>query len=985
VVGTSSSPLRLIPLLLATVLLLAPLLSSPGATATPVTLTTFSSGAASADLTFGAHPWNDSLAIELPHGCNVTGASLTLAGLIGPGIEYSCVDFSSGTTGADRWGMYDTGTANYPPSLDPYNDDWTPIADSDVKAAGKDDGSYWYTQTGLALQPPWPYPVQVVQLNPGVTGAPAVDIVWNGYGTCSANDTNTYWTELWLYDHTNSSWTMRASYHSNAAGDVWLNTTIEAGSEFQATNGSIVAAIAGPHCEVILVPPNPKADPGHLYTDYIAAVIYGSGEDEYPSMVNLTLAGATHSISAGDLTGEVTVGDNVLLWATLRDYVDSMPFLPGNLTIPINVSVAHATMAAVRLSGLRVTYEPPVNAPPAWSSASSYDVQEDAAWTDLLQLEVSFTDDHNQDALTYSIVNVSDTANLSARINPMPGGVHVLSVKPASEFFGEVTVTLAARDLLDASGESPPIAVRVLQVGDRPVIERPSELTATEEVPFDYTFLCTDVDLPDDAITFSDNSDMFDIDPATGRIQWTPTEAQVGARNVVVTATDRFGLTDSANVRFAVENTNDAPVIVSDVEVDAVQDTPVSYQVEVDDPDLVVGDALTYTAYSEAIEVTIGPGTGLLTFTPLNEHYPGFDVTVIVQDRAGASDTATLHVTVANINDPPTLMDPGTQHVEQGEGVSLTLVFGDPDLALALPAPERATLSCDGPAWSRPDADGRVNFTADQSLVGEHLVNYTVTDRDGLTTTVAVLWAVANVNDPPTLAVAVQTDYEVDEDAPFVLQLEATDLDGDALHWTDDCPLFVIGPLSGLISFVPGQSQVGLHTVTVTVSDGNDGSCLVTFDLVVANVNDAPVIRSVSPENGTVYAEGDEVRLIASATDDEGDALTFTWKDGPRVLGTGTALATKRLRPGHRTVTLEVFDGNATTTRTVSVVVEAAEGGAPSMAVVGAVLLVVVAVVMAFVALRARRDAPPPPSAPPEAPPPLEQPTGKIEIEYRET
>ncbi len=984
VVGTSSSPLRPLPLLLATVLLLAPLLLSPGATASPVTITTFSSGVASANLTFGAHPWNDTLAVELPRGSAVTAASLTATGLIGPSIEFSAVDFSSGRVAADRWAMYDTGTDCYPPSLDPYNDDWTPIAATDVTAAGKDDGTYWYTTTGLALQPPWPYPVQVVQFIPPVTGAPAIDIVWNGYGTCNANETNTFWAELWLYNHTGSSWTMKASYYSNAAGDMWLNATIEAGSEFQATNGSIVAAIAGPHCEVILVPPNPKADPGHLYTDYIAALVYGSGEDELPSRVNMTVGATTMVLAAGDLTRDVTVGDSLGLRAAIQAAVDAEPVMPGNLTVALNVTVAHATMAAVRLSGLSLSYDPPVNAPPEWAGVSSYEVQEDAGWTDVLQLETTFTDDFNQDGLVYSIANVSDPSNLTARINPMPGGVHVLAVASALNFFGEVTVTLAARDLFDATGSSGPIAVRVLQVADRPALDRPSELAATEEEPFEYTFTCMDKDLPDDAITFSDNTDMFDIDPATGRIAWTPTQEQVGPHPVIITATDRFGLADTANVRFTVANLNDRPVIGSALEMDAVQDVAASYQVLVDDPDLLVGDALTFTAYSESIEVTMGASTGILAFTPLNEHYPGFDVTLIVQDRSGASDTRTLRVNVANVNDPPTLMDPGTQRADQWETVALRLLIGDPDLAIALPVAEGLALSSDGPAWLGPDPSGWVNLTADQSMVGEHRVNYTVTDREGLTTTVAVLWLIADLNDVPVVTTEVEATYTVDEDVPFTLLLEAMDLDGDTLTWKDDASLFNIDEDSGNITFTPRQNHVGTHRVTVTVEDGKGGAHSKSFDIVVVNVNDRPVIKTVLPQNASVFAEGVEVRFQGDARDEDGDLLTYTWKLGGKTLGTGATFATKALRPGKHTITLAVSDGNATAERDVLLEVEGGAGGGVSMAVIGAIVLVVVVVlvVVALLALRSRRRAPPEPPKPPEAPP--QEPSGKIEIEVRE-
>ena len=52
-----------------------------------------------------------------------------------------------------------------------------------------------------------------------------------------------------------------------------------------------------------------------------------------------------------------------------------------------------------------------------------------------------------------------------------------------------------------------------------------------------------DPDLPDDELTFSSNSDWVAIDEATGRVEWTPDETQVGPHRFVISVTDSFDLT----------------------------------------------------------------------------------------------------------------------------------------------------------------------------------------------------------------------------------------------------------------------------------------------------------------------------------------------------------------------------------------------------------------------------------------------------------
>jgi len=319
--------------------------------------------------------------------------------------------------------------------------------------------------------------------------------------------------------------------------------------------------------------------------------------------------------------------------------------------------------------------------------------------------------------------------------------------------------------------------------------------------------------------------------------------------------------------------------------------------------------------------------------------------------------------------------------------VALRLVYGDPDLALALPVAEHLAISGDGIAMLMPNPDGWVNITADQSTVGEHWVNYTVTDREGLSTTVEVLWVVADVNDAPAITTDVEGTYTVDEDAPFTLLLEAVDVDGDRLTWSDDSPMLNVDSSTGNITFTPGQDDVGTHHVTVTVSDGKGSSAASSFDIVVANVNDLPVIKTALPQNGSVFKQGDMVQLQADARDADGDQLTYTWKLGSKVLGTGATYATKGLKPGRVTVTLEVTDGNATATRQLSLEVEGGEGGGVSKVAIGAIVIAVaiVVAVVAILALRMTRRAPPPPQPAAEAPPAEAQVAGPIEIEYRET
>jgi hypothetical protein len=243
--------------------------------------------------------------------------------------------------------------------------------------------------------------------------------------------------------------------------------------------------------------------------------------------------------------------------------------------------------------------------------------------------------------------------------------------------------------------------------------------------------------------------------------------------------------------------------------------------------------------------------------------------------------------------------------------------------------------------------------------VGVRWVNYTLTDAAGLASKVLVVWTVTDVNDPPVISTVVPATVDAREGERLVLELAATDLDGNTLVWSDDSSLFTVGSTNGTIAFTPTQSDVGTHRVTVTVSDGHQGEASASFDIVVANVNDLPVIGNVAPLSGTSYKQGEAVSFLASATDQDGDRLAYIWKEGARELGRGSPFTTSSLRPGKHTVTLVVDDGNATVERRLDVVVKEEEGGIGPMAIL-LVLAIVAAVVIVVVvlAMRSRKGKP---------------------------
>jgi hypothetical protein len=1023
---------------------------------------------------------------EIPRGAAVINATLSVRGIEGANAAFDTMDFSTDSVGDGLWALHEEATGIYEPTVDPYNaTGWDAMPSSEVANVKAVDGKYWHTKTPTnPTVEPWEYPMQMFHFVPGDDGAISYEITWRGHGYCAGNST---WEkghiDLYVLDDANGQWWRKAGYGTVDDRDEWCNCTLWRHSTEVRTNGSVDFLIVGSHAEVDNTGHNPVTDYGHIYTDYVGVIAEYPGDDkEFPQNVTVKLGLDTIWSSGGPLNTSVKVGEDLGFASILQAYIDTFPVEPGNIMVDLEWTVERLTFARVEVSDLNITYDPSgviPNDAPVWIGPSSLEVQEDSGWTSVIDLGKAFTDDYGVENLEFNISSVSDPGYLDTRLEQDAGHSWWLQVRPFDDFYGHVIVNLKATDRYHFETESPDIDVSVVGVPDAPILIDFGELEAYTHLPFVVGFLALDADFPDETLSWYDTSGLFDVDVASGTVNWTPTDADIGRHSFLLTVTDSFGLSDSLPMWLSVSEGDHAPTITSPLRIHAVQDQPVVYQLTADDPALPIGDVLTLSASSEDIAIAFDASTGNLTFTPGNEDVGQLSISLRAEDLVGSRADATLVVDVENVNDAPWLVEAGDLAYKERDTVSFHLSFGDPDALLDLPVPETLTLTSDGPSWLAPDQRGWVNFTIDQARVGEHVVRYIVTDRAGLTDRITVRWLLRDANDPPVIVTAVPSRIVAREGEPFALDLDATDVDSDTLTWSDDSPMFAIDPTTGAISFtpdrsqvgthrvtvsvddgvgdpstvsfdlvvehvnvapsittdvparytvkeharltielaatdvdgdalawsddstvfdidpatgrisfVPDQPQVGSHVVTVTVSDGHNGSASVSFELVVQNVNDAPVIRTLLPANGTSFKEGEAVTFTVTADDEDGDALSFMWREGSTPLGTGSPLAIGSLGPGRHTITLSVTDGKATVERTVEVVVQSKEGGGgggkggPMPLALGLLLVGIAVIVVVALALRARRGAPPAEQGAAEAPGAEEAP--RIEVEQRE-
>ncbi|MCA9676430.1 MAG: tandem-95 repeat protein [Myxococcales bacterium] len=379
-------------------------------------------------------------------------------------------------------------------------------------------------------------------------------------------------------------------------------------------------------------------------------------------------------------------------------------------------------------------------------------------------------------------------------------------------------------------------------------------------------------------------------------------------------------------IRFAYEVSDGDAIAVADVVVDVtpVNDAPVAEAATVvtgrnaalaltlggADVD---GDALTF-------EVTAAPAHGALTgdapaltYTPEAGYSGPDELRFVVRDAALTSEVATVAITVAD-SVAPVATSRTITVVEDGE-VDATLAAsdadGDPLTFAIVDGPTHGTVTGTAPALVYHPAP---DFHGDDAL--------TFTASDGVLTSApgTVTFTVTPSNDAP---VAHAQQVTVAEDVAAAIELDAHDVDGDALAVT-----IVTAPIHGTVTaadttatYAGAADFAGADGFAYTVSDGTVTVGPIEVAITVTPVPDAPVAAA----QAVSLAEDGVADIVLTATDADGDALTFT-ADPPGVgVVTGTAPELTYVPPadfhGTTSFTFTASDGALTSTATVTITV----------------------------------------------------------------
>ncbi|HQJ10240.1 MAG TPA: tandem-95 repeat protein [Anaerolineae bacterium] len=484
-----------------------------------------------------------------------------------------------------------------------------------------------------------------------------------------------------------------------------------------------------------------------------------------------------------------------------------------------------------------------------------------------------YATDVDDDPLTVS--GVGSPANGAATTDGM-----TIIYTPTLDFVGTDPFTYTVRDPsgLEAAAW---ITVAVGGVNDPPVAVDDTA-TTNEDTPLTLAALRNDSD-PDGQTLFLiavGTPLLGEVMMAGSTLRYTPWPNLYGMDTFTYTISDG-ALFDTAWVTVTIQPINDAPA-ADDIPVVTAEETPVeitpfpAYASDID------GDTLTVVRLGVPYDGIATTDGVTITYTPTLNFFGADAFTYTVRDPSGLEATASIHVTVNNVNDPPVAVD-DTATTDEDTPLTLTVLSNDSD-----PDGQIPFLSAVGiPLLGEVTITGStLRYTPTLNLHGTD--TFTCTISDGVAfATADVTVVVTPVNDAPTLdGIAART---VNEDAGQ----QAVTLSGIGSGAANEAqtlsvsaqssrPALIPAPdvtyvspqTSGALHFTPLADQWGSATITVTVSDG----LLTTaraFLVTVNPINDAPVAANISvATDEDVPAE--ITPFPAYASDMDGDALTVS-------------------------------------------------------------------------------------------------------------
>ncbi len=358
---------------------------------------------------------------------------------------------------------------------------------------------------------------------------------------------------------------------------------------------------------------------------------------------------------------------------------------------------------------------------------------------------------------------------------------------------------------------------------------------------------------------------------ADGVITWTPTRDNVGENWISTTVHDgHLGQAEFAYTLNVTDPNNQNPQITSTPITQATQSVTYEYIVIASDPDL---DVVTLSLFDGPEGMVLDQPTNTLIWTPQQISTEGEHVKIDARDNFGGFTRQEFLIIVndgGNTNDAPIANNQSITTVEDS-ALAITLTAVDPE-----GQPLTYSVSSQPLSGSLSGSGAELTYTPAADFYGTDSFIFTASDGVLTSAPATISIVVTSANDAP---LATNLSRQVNEDTTVAVQLQGSDVDGDALTYT-----IASQPLNGILSgtapdltYTPNADFTGLDNFTYRVNDSSLSSGIATVSITVNEVNDAPVADTLALQTDEETA----VVAVLAGSDADGDSLTYTIASQP--------------------------------------------------------------------------------------------------------
>jgi Ca2+-binding RTX toxin-like protein len=318
------------------------------------------------------------------------------------------------------------------------------------------------------------------------------------------------------------------------------------------------------------------------------------------------------------------------------------------------------------------------------------------------------------------------------------------------------------------------------------------------------------------------------------QIIYTPDQNYFGSDEFSYNITDNEGLSATNKISLTVNNINDAPVVIDNIELITKEDSsividPNDYGYDAD------GDELSITEIGEVNNGIAHIANGKIIYTP-NQDYVGSEIFNFIVTDGEISLTKSVNLTITEENDVSIITNSITTVNE--DSVAIIDILRD---VTDSEGNDLNITTISSPFFGTAELiNNKIIYIPDSDYHGEDFIIYTISDGESLISKKLDI-NITNINDAPIIE-TISSSVAEDQLLTIDVLKGSFDIDGDILTITE-----VSGAQNGIttildnkIIYLANDDFNGSETLEYIITDGNGANITQSVDINVRPVNDAP-------------------------------------------------------------------------------------------------------------------------------------------------